>query len=74
MPNETTAQDVERQIPGIAQKAFQRAFKESLAAGNVVTVRRSANIIEVRPDGTEQFVKRARPLVRVRRGAKIKLT
>lgn len=73
MPDEREVQRLERSIPGLARPAFQRAYEESLEAGTPAVVRRGDSIVRVFPDGTEEVVKPARPLVRVRRGLKIRL-
>lgn len=73
MPHEREVQHLESSIPGLARPAFQRAYEDSLAAGTPVVVRRGDSIVRIFPDGTEEAVKPARPLVRVRRGLMIRL-
>lgn len=71
--DEDKVRDMERRTPELAQAAVRHAFEQSLRAGNTVMVRRGAAIVRVSPDGTERFVKPARPLTPVRRGAKVRL-
>lgn len=73
MPDEREIQRLESSIPGLARTAFQKAYTESLGAGAATVVRRGDSIIRIFPDGAEEIVKPARPLVRVRRGLKVRL-
>lgn len=72
MRSEEEMQRLEQSIPGFAQAAFQRAYMESLAAGPTV-VRRGDDIVRVFPDGREEVIKPARPLVLVQPDLRIDL-
>ena len=48
---------LEAQIPELTEKATQRAYFETLAAGHSVVVSEGNQIIEVFPDGTRKVIK-----------------
>lgn len=52
---------LEERIPELAEKATNRAFLETLAAGETVLIAENGNIIEVFPDGNRKIIKQIDP-------------
>lgn len=52
---------LEEQIPGLAEKATNQAFLETLAAGETVLVAEDGQLIEIFPDGKRKLIKEITP-------------
>lgn len=49
---------LEERIPELAENATNRAFLETLAAGETVMIAEFGNIVEVFPNGTRKIIKK----------------
>ena len=66
--NEQAIQYLEEHFPEMAELATKQAYWETLSSGNSVLVVENAEIIEVFPDGTRQFIKKIAPRIPMRIG------
>jgi hypothetical protein len=49
---------LETQIPELAELALRRAYWQTLASGNSVTVLENDEIVEISPEGTRKVIKK----------------
>lgn len=52
---------LEEQIPGLAEKATNQAFLETLAAGETVLIAEEGQLIEIFPDGKRKLIREITP-------------
>ncbi len=52
-------------IPKLAESATKKAYLDALSKGVSVTGMVDGNIVSTAPDGTQTFIKKAKPWVRV---------
>lgn len=52
---------LEEQIPGLAERATNQAFLETLASGETVLIAENGKLIEIFPDGSRKVIKQITP-------------
>lgn len=71
--SEEQLRQVEERIPELGRQAVARAVARAKASGHSVTVGIGDEVVQIRPDGTRQVLKKLPPKVAVERGRRLKI-
>lgn len=72
--SETELDDLEKEIPRLASAALSGAYRQALAAGQVVLVSGEDGIYQASPDGHRTLVKAVPPALHLPVGTRIRIS
>lgn len=71
--NEEEISYLEQHIPELASIAFKQAYWAALASGSSVLISENGKLIEIFPDGRQEFIKNLSPPIKVTLGQRIEI-
>jgi len=70
---EKEIQNLEEQIPLVAEVSAKQAYLETLAFGRSVLVAENDEIVQIFPDGSRVFIQKIEPPIQIKKGTKFEI-
>ena len=70
---EKEIQDLEEQIPYVAEVSAREAYSSTLALGHTVLIIEDGKLIQVFPDGNKVFIENVEPKIKIQKGIKFQI-
>ncbi|MDX2083385.1 MAG: hypothetical protein SFV53_05325 [Rickettsiales bacterium] len=70
---EKEIQNLEKEIPNLADTAFRQAYFNALSSGSSVLIVENSEVVRIFPDGKKELVQKIEPHFLIKKGTKFEI-